>query len=27
LIVSGNGPKSSFKDLRLISMMEDDDDQ
>jgi hypothetical protein len=27
LIVSGNEPKSSFKYLRLISMMEDDDDQ
>jgi NAD-dependent SIR2 family protein deacetylase len=27
LIVSGNHSKSSFKYLRLISMMEDDDDQ
>lgn len=27
LIVSGNGSKSSFKYLRLISMMEDEDDQ
>ena len=27
LIVSGNGPRSSFKDIRLINMMENDDDQ
>ena len=27
LIVAGNESKSSFKYLRLISMMEDDDDQ
>ena len=27
LIVSGNGTRSSFKDIRLIGMMEDDDDQ
>ena len=27
LIVSGNGSRSSFKYLRLISMMEDDEDQ
>ena len=27
LIVAGNGSKSSFKDLRPISEMEDDDDQ
>lgn len=27
LIVSGNGSRSSFKYLRLTSMMEDDDDQ
>ena len=27
LIVSGNGSNSSFKYLRLISMMEDEDDQ
>ena len=27
LIVSGNGSRSSFKDIRLIGVMEDDDDQ
>ena len=27
LIVSGNGTRASFKYLRLISMMEDEDDQ
>ena len=27
LIVSGNRSKSSFKDIRLINMMENDDDQ
>ena len=27
LLVSGNGTKSSFKDIRLIGVMEDDDDQ
>ena len=27
LIVSGNRYKSSFKDIRLINMMEDEDDQ
>jgi hypothetical protein len=26
LLVSGNGSKASFKDIRLIGVMEDDDD-
>ncbi len=27
LLVSGNGSRASFKDIRLIGVMEDDDDQ
>jgi hypothetical protein len=27
LLVSGDGSRSSFKDIRLIDVMEDDDDQ